>query len=204
MSSCTTQHSIPAASCQSFLESGLLTGCKWKCLEWGDPLYFSHFRRRWDHALCSIFLAQTQECRDLCCVVLKDFPGFPSDVTPCLVLWLLSVLVKQYQSNDLGCRISLCCKAFFFVFFLHFEQMTAIKLLLHRSEYCLKHGWNVGSFTFSNGVFCNMSVLLGLKKALCPCPLHSPSSFRALCFNSTNREQPDWCRVRCKPKTSFP
>lgn len=116
-------------------------------------------------SLVQCFLAQTQECRDLCCVVLKDFPGFPSDVTPCLVLRLLFVLVKQYQSNDLGCRISLCCKAFFFVFFLHFEQMTAIKLLLHRSEYCLKHGWNVGSFTFSNGVFCNMSVIAGLEES---------------------------------------
>lgn len=50
MSSWAIQQSIPAGSCHSFLEMGLLTGCKWKCLEWAD---FSYFRQHCEHALCS-------------------------------------------------------------------------------------------------------------------------------------------------------
>lgn len=102
--------------------------------------------------------------------------------------------------------MSSCCKGFFCFLSVLWtnEQIWTIKLLLHRSEYCLKHGWNLCSFTFSSGLFCNMFVIAGLEESFVSMSMHCPSSFRALCINSMAREQPDWCRVRCKPKASFP
>lgn len=53
MSSCKMLWSIPVGFCQRFLEMGLLTGHKWRCLEQADPFYFLCFRQHWEHALCS-------------------------------------------------------------------------------------------------------------------------------------------------------
>lgn len=85
----------------------------------------------------------------VCC--LKIFLSFTSDAIPCLVLQLFSVFNEKIQTQWSGVHnIFLCCKAFFI--FPCFEQITAIKLVLHISEYCLKLGWNLDSFKFISGI----------------------------------------------------